>query len=136
MTPLQFSYDKDYDILTIEGIAYAGGLFRAWAEKLPLGKPMWIEKRDGGLLTVYYPSAEELRRKADEMTPRVLPGSRVFLEGLTTRVAVVTAAGMSLEYHDEKTLYNDVTRYFPGQEAGAAYYIGRGWGENRHWRVK
>lgn len=128
MTPLSFSYDAKNDTLEIEGLKYAGGLFRAWAEKAPLG--IWVIARDGVSVTMRAPSAAELRMKAEEITARAGEGfSRVFLDPETPRVAVVTAAGMVREYPHHGTAASDCTRYFANQGNAADYYIGAGWKE-------
>lgn len=43
---LKFSYDPWTDIITIEGIKYAGSLFRDFGGLLPVGKPFRIVRRE------------------------------------------------------------------------------------------
>jgi hypothetical protein len=50
--PLEFSYDEATDVLTIDGMRYHGGLFRAWAyDGLPPWRPFVITERSDGLVT-------------------------------------------------------------------------------------
>lgn len=52
MTTLQFDYDKENDILTVEGIRYSGVLFRQLGETLPVGNAFVIEARADGVLCI------------------------------------------------------------------------------------
>lgn len=53
-TPLNFAYDADRDVLTVEGVAYSGDLFRAWAAYgLVVNTPFVItRRRDDGAVTI------------------------------------------------------------------------------------
>ena len=51
--PLAFSYDREHDVLTIEGMRYTGTLFRVFAEGgLAIGKALQIIHRQDGILTI------------------------------------------------------------------------------------
>jgi hypothetical protein len=55
--PLSFSYDGERDVLTVEGMAYSGQLFRAFAGTddgvgLSLHTPFIIRRRDDGVIEV------------------------------------------------------------------------------------
>jgi len=51
--PLEFSYNPDLDILTIEGMRYSGDLFRAFADDgLRFNTPFKIIKRDNAVVTL------------------------------------------------------------------------------------
>jgi len=53
MTELKFDYDKHNDVLTIEGMKYAGELFRAWADGgLSLGTRLRLIARKDGCITL------------------------------------------------------------------------------------
>lgn len=46
MPDLNYSYDRDSDIITIEGIRYSGDFFRSWAPSgLPEGRLFQIGRR-------------------------------------------------------------------------------------------
>jgi hypothetical protein len=49
--PLRFDYDDERDVLTIEGVAYAGGLFRTLG-LAPVGAKIEIVAREDDVLTV------------------------------------------------------------------------------------
>lgn len=49
---LEMSYDEASDILTIEGIRYAGELFRQFGKVMPLNTPLKLLSRDNGVLVV------------------------------------------------------------------------------------
>ena len=49
---LQFSYDQDADVLTIEGIRYAGGLFRMMAAQDSIGGCFRILSNADGLVVM------------------------------------------------------------------------------------
>lgn len=52
-TKLKFDYDEDRDVLTIEGIAYHGSLFRAWAAGgLPIDEKFKIIRREDGTISI------------------------------------------------------------------------------------
>lgn len=50
--PLQFSYDDAADALTVEGIRYAGDMFRMLGGMMPVGEKFEIVARTNGVLTV------------------------------------------------------------------------------------
>lgn len=54
MEPLEFSYDKVNDILTIEGVRYAGSLFRDWGGIHPTPNNEWLKivSREDGVLVM------------------------------------------------------------------------------------
>jgi hypothetical protein len=53
MEPLKIDYDFETDVVTIEGIRYAGGLFRGLGiGGLEPGTALRIVNRDDGVLTV------------------------------------------------------------------------------------
>jgi hypothetical protein len=45
---LNFEYDPDRDVLTIEGIKYSGHLFRGFGLETPVGQPVEIVRREDG----------------------------------------------------------------------------------------
>ena len=45
MSKLNFSYDEDKDIITIEGVNYSGDIFRQVGGAFPIGKKFSITKR-------------------------------------------------------------------------------------------
>lgn len=47
MKTLNFSYDRETDVLTIEGVKYAGSLFRVFAEDRPSWEPFRLRRRGG-----------------------------------------------------------------------------------------
>jgi hypothetical protein len=53
--PLQFSYDQAKDVITIEGIKYAGDLFRGLGFGLQHGQLFRVVSRDAGVLTLQSP---------------------------------------------------------------------------------
>ena len=59
---LDFSYDANRDILTVEGMRYSGEIFRQWAEKLPVGYWFQFIGRSTGVveLRVDYAGPDEL----------------------------------------------------------------------------
>lgn len=52
MSTLQFQYDQQTDILTIEGIRYSGEMFRQLGGVLPEGNAFVVEARADGVLCV------------------------------------------------------------------------------------
>jgi hypothetical protein len=52
---LNFSYDEERDILTIEDLKYSGDLFRAFAHEkyLALNQPFEIVNRDNDTITIH-----------------------------------------------------------------------------------
>lgn len=48
---LIYEYDEQRDVLTVEGVQYAGELFRSFG-MLPPGTVLRIDKREDGVLTV------------------------------------------------------------------------------------
>lgn len=50
MERLKFDYNEMDDILTIEGIRYAGAIFRDLGWETPIGECFRIEKREDGVL--------------------------------------------------------------------------------------
>ena len=50
--PLQLDYDRERDIVVIEGVRYAGDFFRQLADGLPVGMPFVIVSRKDGVLAV------------------------------------------------------------------------------------
>ena len=58
--PLRIEYDESIDLLKVDGIRYAGTLFRGFCN-LPIGTLMRIEKREDGVITVRsYASGESV----------------------------------------------------------------------------
>jgi hypothetical protein len=51
-SPLDVSYDRENDILTIEGIKYAGGLFRNFGYAFQRGELFTVLERKDGVLSV------------------------------------------------------------------------------------
>ena len=49
---LNFSYDANNDLITIEGVTYTGDLFRLWARDLPLFQWHRIIRRENGVVTI------------------------------------------------------------------------------------
>jgi len=50
--PLEFNYDEARDILTIEGIAYSGGVFRELGFWMPIGMKFSLVKRENGTVWI------------------------------------------------------------------------------------
>lgn len=50
--PMDYRYDPQRDVFTIEGIAYAGEIFRQFGGLLPEGAVFRLDKRDDGVLTI------------------------------------------------------------------------------------
>jgi hypothetical protein len=53
MNTLSFSYDAEMDEMTIEGMRFSGGFFRAFSKDLNVGEPFEIIKREDGVITVH-----------------------------------------------------------------------------------
>ena len=51
MNKLEFSYNAEHDIITIEGINYSGEMFRAFGS-IKLNTPFQIISRENGSITV------------------------------------------------------------------------------------
>lgn len=62
---LQVSYDREMDVITIEGIRYSGELFRTFG-MAPVGTWLRIMERENLVLTTYTPS-KDLAIKFDSL---------------------------------------------------------------------
>lgn len=51
--PLSFAYDEIADVLTVEGIQYAGEIFRQLGGMMEVGQQFTLVARDDGVVTIY-----------------------------------------------------------------------------------
>ena len=86
MKALNFSYDENLDVVTIEGIRYGGNVFRQFGSLMPAGMLFRLDKRKDGVICVTTIGIEKPTCKRCELLEKVIADSQRRLDSLAAAV--------------------------------------------------